>query len=147
MKKIVSVLLVLILIFSAAQADDISTFIAKWNSYSKHYCAPTLSEDIYSKGVFTGDGWKLVITEIGGKISSAGVLAEDMDLFVPLCIQAGILMVGDYTASDLIKYIGDITYMYLSAKSDEWVPVSIFGIYMFKVEKKSEGYFFAIGEI
>ena len=136
MKKLLCIALILCFLPFVAIADDINTFTAAWNSYAPQYGAPTLTSDMVKDGWFVGDGWKL-----GGDISTGVVIyAKDAERLLPMAAQAGMIFVGDYTADELIDYLGNITLMYLNGKSSP----AFFGSHVFFIKKEDDQYTFII---
>ena len=144
MKKFISILLILVCISSFAFADEMDDFISRWNITSKYYCAPTLSTEMLSETTFNGNEWKLAVMYEGGDIKSIGVLSNDLDILLPMCIQAGMMVYRDYSGSELVKYMGDIVYQYISLKSGKTPIMAVFGDYMFNFTERADGYFFVI---
>lgn len=144
MKKVICVVLLLCLFPVISLADDLDIFMGKFNVLSKHYGAPELTEEQLQDDVFTGDGWKLTVEMFAGFYNGAGVYGENADIFLPMCAQTGMVVVGDYDGSSLRTFLGDLLYAYMKAKTGEKVPTALFGSYMFSITKQGNGFLFTI---
>lgn len=144
MKKLVCLFLILCLFPVFSLADDTSTFIAKWNVYSKHYGADKLSNDMLNDGVFSDGHWKMTVDFFMDTYKGVGIYAEDADTLLSMAAQAGVILVGQYDSSSLRTYLGDLAYMYFSAKVGEDFLPSVFGSYTFSITKSGNGYMFTM---
>jgi len=144
MRKVLAMIIVLLMVSSVALADDLTGFVAKWNSFSKHYGAPVLSSDMLDGDIFKGDSWRMTVETFGDSYKGIGVYSEDMENFFPLCAQAGMCIVDDYDGTALRMFLGDLLYAFMKVKAGETPPVSLFGYYTFSVQQKGNGYFFAM---
>ena len=83
MKKFICVLIILCMIVPVATAEDLSSFVAKWNYWNKNYNSVILSEEIATvdgeSWVFTGDNWRMVFNQSAGQYESIGIYAEDFE--------------------------------------------------------------------
>lgn len=145
MKKLICFALILCLMPLSAMALSSDELINQWNARTTMYPAPKLSEEQWSENLFTGDGWKLAYNEEYGKIISLGVVANDTDVFLPMCIIAGMLIVEDYEISELTDFIGKLTNNYFSLRNGRKIIPATFGMYLFKISQADDGsYFFVI---
>lgn len=145
MKKVFTFILCCVILFSVSYAEDVDVLIAQWNSYSKTYLAPELSKDMIVKDAFVGKNWKLLFDGNGDTYKGAVVYATtNMETFISLCIQTGVIVVGNYKYGELRDFIGDLVYMYYTAKTGGTNLASVFGYYTFIVEKKNNAYYFTI---
>ena len=143
MKKLICIILILMLPV-VALADDMDSFMAKFNVYSKHYGSPKLTSDQLKDDVFSGDGWKLTVDMFAGFYKGVGIYGEKAEIFLPMCAQAGMVVVGDFDGSSLRTFLGDLLYAYMSATTGKSVPMAVFGSYAFSIEKQGNGFFFAM---
>lgn len=142
MKKFICVLIILCMIVPVATAEDLSSFVAKWNYWNKNYNSVILSEEIATvdgeSWVFTGDNWRMVFNQSAGEYESIGIYAEDFETLVANSAAMGMMVVGD--ASKFSEFLGYLVRMYFDAKAGNNVIPFMYGLYTYTVSQIAEGY-------
>lgn len=139
MKKLAAVVLTLALLFSFALADDIDSFISRWNTYAKYYPCPEITKDIASLNegnmVFIGDTWRMVVSP---DYKQAAVYAEDLETLLANSTVIGLMTVGD--TKNLSNYLGYLIRMYFDLKKGNKVIPMYYGSYAYELSEINNGY-------
>ena len=144
MKKLLSIILVLLLVASPAFANSAVT-MAVYNSLANSYGAPELTKD-------------MITTEKGNEINfycndmiisfdngHAVVIAADSADFLPACVCASLTIAK--STDGAISFFGNLLYSYMTVKSGKTPPTCFFNTMCFTVNTMSDGkLFFFIGD-
>ena len=149
MKKFIALLVGFIFIFSVAYADDLSSYIERWNKAANVYGAPLLSLDTFEKDtdgsfVCKSDKWIVIVLFDDDIITQAGIYASDTDTLLPLCATIGVAVVKEKTADMLMQYDSNILNMFLRVNAGKSARYSAFDIYQYTLKKRNEAYAFVM---
>lgn len=144
MKKLLSILLVLLLVTGSACADSTVT-MAVYNSLANSYGAPVLDMDMLSSNTENG------LTFVCGNMSiyfsenAAIIIAPDSADFLPACVCAAFTIAK--STDGAISFLGELLYSYMTVKSGKTAPNCFFNTMCFSVSAMSDGkLFFFIGD-
>lgn len=147
MKKILSIIVILSVLFSVAYADGISDFVENWNKIAYIYDTPEFSADDFEiNGDFykiTGDNWEIGLIISDDTVSKAALTATDGDTFLKMCTTLGTTIVRNKTSDDLFLYRANVLDMYLCTLSGKKTREAAFGYthrYTLKAQKNDYSY-------
>lgn len=145
MKKLITMILTFVLLFSFACADSVSAFVDRWNNTAPEYGVPTIEEkdaviDHEECYTFKGDGWKFRICFWKGTLYAVEAYAEQPELFLGICVTMGASAVIEKTADEMITYQCNILRGFLRANTEGYSLTSPFGIFSVYIEKDGSGY-------
>lgn len=143
MKKLLSILIVLLLITSSACGSSLEV-IAKYNSLAACYGAPVLGTDMITSekeneiNFITGD----MIYSFGK--NKAILIAPDSADFLPACVTTALTVAK--SSDGAVSFMGELLYSYMVVKSGNKAPAGFFNSMCFYVSATDQGLYFFIGE-
>lgn len=149
MKKLLSILIVLLLVTSSACANT-SYLIGKYNSLAKNYGAPVLNLDMLKEETekvtkfLCGDTWIMFGAINSTEINSASVVGADSTDFLPACVSAAFTI--SKSADGAVDFMGALLYAYMTVKSGKEKSFGYFNSLYFTISSTEQGLQFLIGE-
>ena len=150
MKRLFCFISAVILLVSVACADDLPGFIQDWNKIAYIFGAPELSEESAAKDgdniTFSGAGWDMTVTLTKASVYSVVIHADTVEMFLPLCVNAGASVVKNKTVETLSRFQSNVLYQFLQINADAPGMSSMFGLYLFRLSKTESGDLFEMVE-
>ena len=143
MKKLLSILLVLLLVTGSACAETSTYWMYKYNALAKIYGAPVLSEDMITK-----DNGEEIDFHCGDMFISfnndhADILAPDSADFLPACVCIAFTFSKESTGA--VSFLGNLLYSYMMVKSGKTADPLLFNSLVYFVSSTDQGLLFFIG--
>lgn len=147
MKKLLSILLVLLLITGSACA---STQFYMYNALAKMYGAPLLTEDMLmeeteKKIEYVCGNLRIMFGCVNStEINSAAVYGADSTDFLPACACTAFTL--SESSEDAVNFLGNLLYAYMTVKSGKESAYGFFGSMYFTISSSEEGLKFIVGD-
>ena len=142
MKKLLSIMLILLLIAGSACA---STQFYKYNALAKMYGAPLLTEDMLMEeteekiAYNAGDLYYIFAKDK----NTAIVYGADSADFLPACVCASFTI--GYSENS-VEFLGNLLYSYMTVKSGKELSYGYYGSMYFTISSKEDNLLFVIGD-
>ena len=150
MKKLLSILLVLLLVTGSACAETSTYYMTKYTVLAKIYGAPVLDKDMLQEETekvikyYNGDLWIMFGAVKSEKINSACVIGADSIDFLPACVCAALTIPNP--DDGFVDFMGGLLYAYMTVKSGKDAAYGYFDYLQFAITRVENGLQFLIGE-
>ena len=148
MKKIISFLLAVLLLFSFALAED--DFFERWNKAANVYGSPEVTQDMINddgnKIIIETDTWSMTLIIRSDAVIRADVSSSDAETALHLATVLATAAVTNKTADSYNQFLGNLLYRYLKESKGKHTSTAAFelfdysfhledGIYTFHIER------------
>lgn len=148
MKRLLSFVIICLLLFSFAYADEVDNFMIHYNVYAENLIGgKQLSEEMLSpsdKGYLFKLGNNTMVylsKDASGNLEAFAVYAENMDDLIS-CSMAGILAFAEKSSSGYVDLAGTLLTMLFSVRTGADVSdSSAYGDLLFDVSLRGDGWF------